>query len=400
MKSINNLPKIDIVILAGGKGSRIKNYLNNSCKPMINFNGRPFIDYIIKKVSSYPINHIHIMAGYKGNRIYKKYNNKYQNFVPISCYVEKKSMGTGGCLKLIEKKLTKNFILINGDTYFDIDYSFFFNLKKIKKNLIILSKDKFYQDNKKLNKLNLSRNKLVYFDKKSEYFNGGIYYLDKSIISKIKKIKKKSISIEKEIIEKEILRRKIFGVIKDDFFIDIGTEKNLKRGKFLISKVSRKAAIFLDRDGVINYDKGYTHKIKDFKFKPKIIEFLKDKTKKNYYLFIVTNQAGIGHGYFSNKDFMLLQINLKKFLFKNNVLIHDVRYCPFHKDAKIRKYRKLSNYRKPGNLMIENLKKNWNIDIRRSIMIGDKLSDKKCANKSDLKFFYSNESLINLKNSC
>ena len=117
-------------------------------------------------------------------------------------------------------------------------------------------------------------------------------------------------------------------------------------------------------------------------------------------MFIVTNQAGIGYGYFTNKDFMLLQINLKKFLFKNKVLIHDVRYCPFHKDAKIRKYSKLSNYRKPGNLMIENLKKNWNIDIRRSIMIGDKLSDKKCANKSDLKFFYSKESLINLKNSC
>ena len=73
--------KIDVVILAGGKGSRIKKYLNNSSKPMINFGGRPFIDYIIKKVSSYPINHIHIMAGYKGNRIYKKYNKTYKDNV-------------------------------------------------------------------------------------------------------------------------------------------------------------------------------------------------------------------------------------------------------------------------------------------------------------------------------
>ena len=72
-----------------------------------------------------------------------------------------------------------------------------------------------------------------------------------------------------------------------------------------------------------------------------------------------------------------------------------MKYCPFHKDATIEKYKKLSNYRKPGNLMVENLKKNWNINLKKSIMIGDKISDKKCAIKSKLKFLYSNENLIN-----
>jgi len=395
VKYIKNFPKIDIVILAGGKGTRIKKYLNNSSKPMINFEGRPFIDYIIKKVSSYPINHIHIMAGYRGSKIYKKYNKTFQNFVPISCYVEKESLGTGGCLKLVEKKITNKFILINGDTYFDIDYSFFFNLKNKKKNLMILSGDNYYKNNKKLNKLNISKDKSIYYDKKSKYFNGGIYYLDKSIIKKIKKIKKKSISLENDVIKKEILNKEMKGIIKNNFFIDIGTEKNFKRGKTLIPKITKKAAIFLDRDGVINYDKGYTYKFKDFRFKPKIINLLKEKTKNNYYLFIVTNQAGIAHGFFSTLDFIKLQLNLKKFLFKKKILIHDVKYCPFHKDATIEKYKKLSNYRKPGNLMVENLKKNWNINLKKSIMIGDKISDKKCAIKSKLKFLYSNENLIN-----
>ena len=393
MKYIRNFPKIDVVILAGGKGSRIKKYLNNSSKPMINFEGRPFIDYIIKKIASYPINHIHIMAGYKGNKIFKKYNKTYQNFVPITCHVEKEYLGTGGSLKLIEKKLTNNFILINGDTYFDIDFSIFFKPKLKKKNIIILSNDKFYKDNNKLNNLNISKNKKVFYDNKSKYFNGGIYYLSKSIIKKIKKIKKKTISLEKEIIEKEILNNKIFGIIKNNFFIDIGTEKNLKRSKILIPNITTKAAVFLDRDGVINYDKGYTHKIRDFKFKPKIIKLLKDKTKQDYFLFIVTNQAGIAHGIFTIAKFYSLQQNLKKLLFKNNILIHDVKYCPFHKYGIIKKYRKFSNYRKPGNLMIENLKKNWNINIKKSIMIGDKLSDRQCAEKSEIKFFYPNENL-------
>ncbi len=382
-----------MVILAGGKGSRIKRHLKNTSKPMISFKGRPFLDYIIKKISSYPINHIHIMAGYKGEKILKKFNKKKQNLVPISCHVEKKPLGTGGCLKIIEKKLTNNFILINGDTYFDIDFSFFFKKKIRTKNFIILSKDKNYKENKKLNKLNIYKNKIIYHDKKSKYFNGGVYFLKKSIIKKIKKLNKINISLEKDIIEKEILFKKIHGITKNDFFIDIGTEDNLKRSKKLIPKITKKPAVFLDRDGVINYDKGYTYKIKDFKFKPKILKLLKNLTRKNYFLFIVTNQAGIAHGFFSEKKLILLHLNLKKNLFQKNILIHDFKYCPYHKNAIVKKYKKNSGFRKPGNLMIEDLKKSWNIDIKKSIMIGDKLSDKKCANKSKIKFFYNNENI-------
>ena len=393
MKLIKDFPKIDVVILAGGKGSRIKKYLKNSSKPMLNFKGRPLIDYIIKKISAYPINHIYIMAGYKGEKIFKKFNKKKQNHVPISCHVEKKTLGTGGCLKIIEKKLTNNFILINGDTFFDIDFSIFFKSEMKRKNFIILSNDKNYNENKKFNKLNISENKLVYNDKSSKFFNGGIYFLKKSIIKKIKKFNKINISLEKDIIEKEILLKKIYGIAKNNFFIDIGTEKNLKRGKKLIPKITKKPAVFLDRDGVINYDKGYIYKIKDFIFKPNIIKVLQNFTKKNYFLYIVTNQAGIAHGFFSKKDLILLQINLKKFLFEKNILIHDFKYCPYHKNAIIKKYKKNSGYRKPGNLMIEDLKKNWNIDIRKSIMIGDKISDKKCASKSKIKFFYNFENI-------
>ena len=261
------------------------------------------------------------------------------------------------------------------------------------KRKILLSNDKNYNENKKLNKLNISENKLVYNDKSSKFFNGGIYFLKKSIIKKIKKFNKINIFLEKDIIEKEILLKKIYGIAKNNFFIDIGTEKNLKRGKKLIPKITKKPAVFLDRDGVINYDKGYIYKIKDFIFKPNIIKVLQNFTKKNYFLYIVTNQAGIAHGFFSKKDLILLQINLKKFLFEKNILIHDFKYCPYHKNAIIKKYKKNSGYRKPGNLMIEDLKKNWNIDIRKSIMIGDNISDKKYAFKNKIKFFYNFENI-------
>ena len=63
------------------------------------------------------------MCGYRGKKIYKKYNNTFQNLVPISCIIEKKPLGTGGAIKSLEKKITKNFIALNGDTFFDIDLS-------------------------------------------------------------------------------------------------------------------------------------------------------------------------------------------------------------------------------------------------------------------------------------
>ena len=118
--------------------------------------------------------------------------------------------------------------------------------------------------------------------------------------------------MEKDILQKEINNKKIFGILKKNFFIDIGTEQNLKRGKKLIPKITTKPAIFFDRDGVINYDYGYTYKIKNFIFKPGILNKLNKIGKKRFYIFIVTNQAGIGHGIFSEKQFFILHKNLKK----------------------------------------------------------------------------------------
>ena len=388
MKNIKNFPIIDAVILAGGRGSRVKEFLNGSSKPMMKFKNKPLIDYIIKKISTYPINQIFILCGYKGNQIYKKFNNSIQNFVPIKCIIEKKPMGTGGALKLLKKKISKNFIVINGDTFFDIDYSFFFKSKNKNKNYLVLAKNKTYKDNKKLVCLNINKNNKIFFDKKSKYINGGIYFLNKSLFKKLNKFKKIPISLENDIIKNEINEKKVSGIKKDDFFLDIGTKKNLLYGRKKIPKITTKPAIFFDRDGVINFDKGYTYKITDFKFKPGIIKFLQEIKNKKY-IFIVTNQAGVAHGIFTEKDFIKLHLNLKKFLINKNILIDDVKFCLYHPKAIIKKYRKNTAYRKPGNLMIEDLKKNWNLNLRKSLMIGDKKTDKICSVRSKIKFIYS-----------
>ena len=115
--------KIDIVILAGGKGSRIRKLINNYPKPLAQINkNKKFLDYLLNNICKYNINKIFILAGYKGNKIYKAYHNKIINLVPIKCIVEKKPLGTAGSLLQIRKKISNKFIIINGDTIFDINF--------------------------------------------------------------------------------------------------------------------------------------------------------------------------------------------------------------------------------------------------------------------------------------
>ncbi len=156
-----------------------------------------------------------------------------------------------------------------------------------------------------------------------------------------------------------------------------------------------RSAAFLDRDGTINFDKGYTYKFSEFKFRPHVIKGLKYLTKKKYLLFIITNQAGIAKGKFKISDLFKLNRQLLSHLEKKKIYITKIKFCPYHPNAVVKKYRKKTNYRKPGNLMIRDILKKWNINMKKSFMIGDKLSDKIAAKKSNLYFEYVDRNFFN-----
>ena len=386
MKNIKNFPEIDLVILAGGKGSRIKNKIKDLPKPMVKISDKPFLDYLLNIYCSYPFNKIYIMCGYRSSKIIKRYHGKIINFVEIECITENKPLGTGGCLKLLLKKISKHFVLVNGDTYFDIDYSFFFKKNIQNKNIISLVKNKNYKSNTKLINLDL-KNKKIIFKKKSTFINGGVYFLNAKILNSLKRIKKNNFSFEIDFLNDQINKKLMYGKKYNNFFIDIGTVENLSFAKQRLKKITTKPGVFLDRDGVINIDNNYVYRISDFDFNKGIINFLKKITKK-FYIFIITNQAGIAHGKYKLQDFFKLQRNIKKYFFLKNILINDVQYCPYHPKAKIMRYRKISKFRKPGNLMIESILKKWNIEKNKSFMIGDQKIDEICAKKSNIKFYY------------
>ena len=99
-----------------------------------------------------------------------------------------------------------------------------------------------------------------------------------------------------------------------------------------------------------------------------MIQGLRYLIKKNYYIFIITNQSGIGRGIYSKSQFYKLQNDLKERLQKKNVFFDDINFCPYHPDAKIKKYRKTSSLRKPGNLMVKQIKERWHIKQKKSFI--------------------------------
>jgi len=129
-----------------------------------------------------------------------------------------------------------------------------------------------------------------------------------------------------------------------------------------------KKALFLDRDGIINVDHGYVSHIEDFEFSKNIFTLLHLFREKNYLFFIVTNQSGIGRGYYSEEDFQKLTEKMLKMLHKEGINITEVYHCPHAPEAKC-------HCRKPAIGMIANTAKKHAIDFSNSWMIGDKQSD-------------------------
>jgi len=380
------LQNLDLVILAGGLGKRISFITKKTPKPLIKFGKLSFLNHIINFYAKYNFNKIYILAGYKGELIKKKFDGKKINLTPIKCIVEKKLKGTAGALLQLKKYKINNFILVNGDSFFDIDLKKF--IKNTKNSLIkiALAPNKIYKSNNQLSRIDV-RNKKVIFRNNSKYMNGGIYLINKKFIKLLKNKK----SLEEDYLKDLINKKKVQGMKFNNFFIDIGTKKNLNKSKMILPKLFFKKAAFLDRDGVINYDYGYVHDHKGFVLKKGIIKGLQYLTKKKINIFLITNQAGIAKSYYTEKQFLSFQKSINENFYNKNILITDTQYCPHHPNGKIKKYKIKCTCRKPNNKMILNIFKTHEINLKNSFMIGDKKIDQICAKKSGLKFFYPKE---------
>ena len=143
-------------------------------------------------------------------------------------------------------------------------------------------------------------------------------------------------------------------------------------------------ALFLDRDGVINEDFGYVGSWSDFVFKRGIFTLCQRAIQRGYLIIVVTNQAGIGRGYYTEDEFLTLTELMKERFFQNGVVISDVFFCPSHPVYGLGKYKENNFDRKPNPGMLLKAMEKYNINPEVSVMIGDKPSDTEAGERAGI----------------
>ena len=376
----------DAVILVGGKGARLGNITKRVPKPLIKINKKSFLDQLLSRLIKYNFKKIYLLCAYKKIIFFKKYHNKILHNSKIICISEGNQKGTGGALYGLKNKVKKNFLLLNGDTYFDIDIKQLLN-KKLGKKLVFmtLSNKKRSVNNYKMTNLKIINGVVKFNSKKTNLINGGIYLVNKNILNNINN---NYSSFENDFLYEEIKKNNVIGKYFNNFFIDIGSKEKLN---FILKNNSllQNKCFFLDRDGVINKEIGYLTSYKKLIFFKGFHNAVKFLNNNNYLVILVTNQAAVGKGLISEEELNSIHNYIKKYLLmKNKSIIDDIYYAPYYKNSKFNKFKKNKFDRKPNPGMILKAAQKWNINLSLSYLIGDKNSDKVAAERSNLKFYF------------
>jgi len=144
-------------------------------------------------------------------------------------------------------------------------------------------------------------------------------------------------------------------------------------------------ALFLDRDGVVNEEVGYLHRAEEVRFVPGIFSLCRTAIALGYRLIVVTNQAGIARGFYTEADFEILMDWMRRALHVEGITLDAVYHCPFHPEHGIGHYRREHEDRKPGTGMLRRGAREFNLSLADSIMIGDRCSDIAAANAAGLR---------------
>jgi D-glycero-D-manno-heptose 1,7-bisphosphate phosphatase len=160
----------------------------------------------------------------------------------------------------------------------------------------------------------------------------------------------------------------------------------LAAGRFTVQHGETvKRTLFLDRDGVVNVEVGYLHRTEEVRFVEGIFSLCRTAARLGYRLIVVTNQAGIARGFYSEADFHALMEFMRGQLRVEGVELDAVYYCPFHPEHGIGEYKREHEDRKPGTGMLLRGAREFGVELRESVMVGDRCSDVAAANAAELR---------------
>jgi D-glycero-D-manno-heptose 1,7-bisphosphate phosphatase len=173
--------------------------------------------------------------------------------------------------------------------------------------------------------------------------------------------------------------------VADGFFIDIGVPEDFARAQVDVPKTQRRPAVFFDRDGVLNVNHGHVGTIERFEWIPGAREAVRLVNEAGFYAFVVTNQAGIAKGRYTEDDYRTLRSWMRTSLAEVGAHLDDERFCPYHPEGSVASYARASDWRKPEPGMLLDLARRWPVAVERSFLVGDKQTDIEAARRAGVR---------------
>lgn len=394
------------VIQAGGKGTRMSSITGNIIpKPMLEISGYPILYHQINNLKQSGIKDITIIIGYLGN-IIKEYFKDGSKFGVNISYIEedpKTPLGTAGSLYHLKGKTNEDFIFLLADIFIDIDFNKMYEFHKSKKaDVTLLTHPNSHPYDSDLVVVD-QNSKVLNFDHKtndrSKYnyhnlVNAGIMIFSPRTLDYIEHEQK--YSYEKDIIIPLIKKGKVYSYKSSEYAKDMGTperysnvqkdyEHNLPA---LRNLKNRQKCIFIDRDGTINNYVGFLRNQDELSLIPEVSKAIKMINDSEYLCIIVTNQPVIARGEVTLKELENIHMKLEKLLGEDGAYINGLYYCPHHPDkgyeGEIPEYKINCECRKPKTGLLKQAASDFNIDLSKSIMIGDSTLDIKMAENAGM----------------
>ena len=369
----------ECIILAGGLGTRLQSAVPDLPKCMAPVAGRPFLFHVINYLRSQGIEHFIFSLGYK-HEIIEAFLQEQFPTLSYDCSIEAEPLGTGGAILLACTLVQeKNVLVVNGDTLYKAQVpsaAHFHEQQQAACTLFLKPMKKF----DRYGVVETGTDHLLQSFREKQYYedgniNAGVYLLN--VPKFLEEEFPARFSFEKDYLEKLFSQRRMYGLIQDEYFIDIGIPEDYQKAQteltlpsFDPQNIDRYWTLFLDRDGVINEDKpgSYIFNADEFQFMEGAPALFKKLTECFGHLFVVTNQRGVGKQLMTVADLAAIHQKMLEGIEAAGGRIDAIYYAPSldNKDP----------LRKPNPGMAYRAKKDFPmIDLARAVMVGNKMSD-------------------------
>lgn len=378
------------VILAGGFGSRMGDICLNTPKPLIEILSKPILSHQIDALKKEGITDFLIVTGYLAEKIEDYFGDGQKFGVNISYYREETPLGTAGAL--FRLNLQEDFLLCNGDLIFDIDLCSMLNFHKAKGALATLfaHPNNHPQDSMVLQADNNNRIIDLHPKKeKPEFYpnlcNAGIQIVSPELLKMYNYTE--AADFDRDVISPAINTGRIFAYRSSEYVHDMGTPERLAQTEKDISsgmvqtrnKHNLQKAIFLDRDGTLNTHKGYITNPSDIELTDGAAKSITTFHNLGYLVILITNQPVIARGDCTVEELEKIHNRLEMLLSENGAYLDCIYYCPHHPDkgfkGEVTELKIQCDCRKPAPGLIFKAQKDFNIDLSKSYMVGDSITD-------------------------